>query len=141
MINDLKKEDSAWMYQLATQAYGQSPWTEAQFYDDFSSCRHHQKGYWVKQKKVAFVQYHGDHIESEIINLAVDPKYQGQGIAKELLQDILNEAKTWLLEVRESNIKAKALYESLGFEVIAQRKQYYQNPREDALIMRRDVTV
>jgi ribosomal-protein-alanine N-acetyltransferase len=44
-------------------------------------------------------------------------------------------ARAATLEVRESNSAGRALYESLGFRVDAVRRGYYQNPREDALIL------
>ncbi|MFA5034760.1 MAG: ribosomal protein S18-alanine N-acetyltransferase [Candidatus Margulisiibacteriota bacterium] len=74
--------------------------------------------------------------ETHIINMAVDPDYRGQGIAKRLMQHVLNDEDVFFLEVRASNETAKSVYERYGFKVISTRKQYYPD-NEDALVMRR----
>jgi ribosomal-protein-alanine N-acetyltransferase len=54
----------------------------------------------------------------------------------EVLADAVRSgARTATLEVRESNAAARALYEGLGFRVEATRRDYYQHPREDALVL------
>lgn len=78
--------------------------------------------------------------EAELLNIAVRPKYRRQGIAEQLLErGILaakeNTAERMLLEVRQSNTAAQQLYAKYQFSVIGKRKNYYQNPNEDALIM------
>ncbi len=82
--------------------------------------------------------------EAELFNLAVDPAYQGQGLAKELLQRFFAIVEAAggtriFLEVRASNLQAQALYLRTGFAVIGRRKKYYQHPEEDALIMEKKV--
>lgn len=75
--------------------------------------------------------------ESEILNLAVDPAERRTGIARRLLMDALAKAKgTWFLEVRASNVAAIHLYESVGFVRAGERKNYYDEPAEDAIVMR-----
>lgn len=77
--------------------------------------------------------------EGYIANVAVDPKYRRQGVAGELLGAFLRFGRVNLsfltLEVRVSNEAAVALYRKYGFQVAGRRKQYYDAPREDALIM------
>ena len=136
MIIDLKKEDSQWMYEVAEKAYGTSPWTEEQFREDFAQKTHYQKAIIVDGKKVGFIQYHLFLGQGEVINIAIDPYYQGKGLGEKLLM-ALPSAKTWLLEVRESNVKARHLYEKLKFKVIGRRRNYYRQPLEDAIIMER----
>lgn len=76
--------------------------------------------------------------EREILNLAVDPSVRRCGIARALLQQELENAATaWFLEVRVSNSAARALYRSLGFEDAGTRRGYYDEPREDAIVMRK----
>ncbi|MFQ9359428.1 MAG: GNAT family N-acetyltransferase [Anaerobutyricum hallii] len=63
-----------------------------------------------------------------------------KGIARKLLKQLLEEAKKQnlhriYLEVRASNIAAVTLYEHAGFKEVGQRKNYYDNPREDAILM------
>jgi ribosomal-protein-alanine N-acetyltransferase len=78
--------------------------------------------------------------EVQIINVATDPAFKKQGCAKAVLEFVLEESKkrgitTISLEVRESNIPAISLYESLGFFVAGKRKDFYTDPRENALVM------
>jgi ribosomal-protein-alanine N-acetyltransferase len=75
--------------------------------------------------------------EREILNLAVEPAYRRRGIAAALLRGELRRCSgTCFLEVRESNQAARALYRNLGFQEIATRSGYYENPPEGAIVMR-----
>lgn len=81
--------------------------------------------------------------ESDVMNVAVHPDFRRRGIAEALVKSLTEELKKiesrcLALEVRVSNVPAIALYEKLGFEEIGRRKNYYRNPREDALIMRKE---
>lgn len=78
--------------------------------------------------------------EADITNVAVLPSHRKKGIARKLLKQLLEEAKKQnlhriYLEVRASNIAAVTLYEHAGFKEVGQRKNYYDNPREDAILM------
>jgi ribosomal-protein-alanine N-acetyltransferase len=77
-----------------------------------------------------------DH-ELYINTLAVNPTMRRQGIARRLLQYILENtrARRATLEVRRSNVAAQKLYEALGFAITAVRPRYYNHPEEDALVM------
>ncbi len=83
--------------------------------------------------------------EGYITNVAVRPDCRRQGVAGKLLQVFLDFAKahqlTFLtLEVRASNYDAIALYGSRGFRSVGRRKNYYEHPREDAILMTREFT-
>ncbi len=78
--------------------------------------------------------------EAELLNIAVLPEYRESGIGQMLIDRMLVEAKKHgagriLLEVRKSNNPARHLYEKNGFTSFAERKGYYNNPKEDAVIM------
>jgi len=78
--------------------------------------------------------------ELHINSLAVDTAWRRRGLARRLLIDVFRDAvgagaRSATLEVRQSNTAARALYEGLGFHVEAVRRDYYQDPREDALIL------
>lgn len=78
--------------------------------------------------------------EAHIGTLAVRPGYRQEGIAQQLLAKALLEAaqsgaEYALLEVRVSNQAAQNLYKKFGFEVVGLRKGYYQDTREDAVLM------
>jgi [ribosomal protein S18]-alanine N-acetyltransferase len=77
--------------------------------------------------------------EWELENIVVAPDVRGWGIGKRLMLEFLARAEqtgsqSVFLEVRESNIPARRLYESLRFNEIGRRKGYYANPVEDAVL-------
>ena len=81
--------------------------------------------------------------ETDMMNVAVHPDYRRRGIAEKLCLALVEalkerESHSLTLEVRASNVPAKALYEKLGFVQVGLRKNYYRNPREDALILRKE---
>lgn len=72
----------------------------------------------------------------EIIKVGVDEEYRGKGLGESLIRKAFDAIDVDLmLEVRESNMSARRLYEKLGFRKIGVRKGYYQDTKEDALIM------
>ena len=78
-----------------------------------------------------------------MMNIAVHPDFRRQGIAERLVDTLIRElrkldSRCLTLEVRASNEPAKNLYEKLGFVQIGKRPNYYRNPKEDALIMRKE---
>ena len=119
------------------------PWSESSIASELSnplSC-------WlvaVEGEKVA--GYIGSQTvmgETDMMNVAVHPDYRRQGIANRLILTLVDALKKrgshWLmLEVRQSNAPARALYEKLGFAEVGRRKNYYRNPKEDALILRKE---
>ena len=78
--------------------------------------------------------------EYEIHTIGVDPAYQGQGIGRRMMTELLDHASggTVFLEVRTDNEAAIALYESLGFVNVGLRRRYYRASGADAYTMRRD---
>ena len=80
--------------------------------------------------------------EGEIANICASPVVRGRGIGGRLLDDALEAADASgtaavYLEVRTSNVAARALYDGRGFSLVGRRKGYYQQPIEDALVLRR----
>ncbi len=81
--------------------------------------------------------------ELHINNLAVAPALRRQGVGAALLTRVLNDAsqtgaRRATLEVRQSNVEAKRLYQRFGFSVAGIRRGYYTHPVEDALVLWRD---
>ena len=81
--------------------------------------------------------------ETDMMNVAVHPDFRRKGIAEALVNDLVENLKKvgshcLTLEVRASNTPAITLYDKLGFSEIGRRKNYYRNPREDALILRKE---
>ena len=75
--------------------------------------------------------------ESEVYRIAVLPRFRRQGVADALLSVFLSDSEECYLEVREGNAPARALYERHGFLLIATRRGYYKDPKEDACIYKR----
>lgn len=81
--------------------------------------------------------------EADMLNLAVAPEYRRQGLGTrliEMLETALRQQGVYslTLEVRPSNEAAIALYEKLGFFQVGLRRNYYEKPREDAWILRKE---
>ena len=81
--------------------------------------------------------------ETDMMNVAVTGAYRRRGLGEELVNALVEELKaleshSLTLEVRASNVPAIGLYEKLGFVQTGLRKNYYRNPREDALILRKE---
>ena len=80
--------------------------------------------------------------ESDMMNVAVHPDCRRRGIAEALVNALCKALKergsvSLTLEVRASNDPAKALYDKLGVEQVGRRPNYYRNPKEDALILKK----
>ena len=81
--------------------------------------------------------------ETDMMNVAVHPDLRRQGVGQMLVNALVEELKAkgshcLMLEVRASNVPAIGLYKQLGFSQVGLRKNYYRNPREDALILRKE---
>lgn len=81
--------------------------------------------------------------ETDMMNIAVSPEARRRGIAQGLISALVEELKRrgshcLTLEVRASNIPAIALYKKLEFSQVGRRLNYYRNPKEDALILRKE---
>ncbi len=81
---------------------------------------------------------------ADMMNLAVSPDYRQQGVGQALVNRLVqylqqNNVIALLLEVRVSNTPAISLYKKMGFVQVGRRPKYYHNPREDALILRKEL--
>ena len=79
--------------------------------------------------------------EADITNVCTAPAARGKGVATAMLTALMEEGKSrgvteFFLEVRESNTPARSLYTKLGFEEIGLRKNYYEEPKEHAVLMK-----
>jgi ribosomal-protein-alanine N-acetyltransferase len=119
------------------------PWTRGNFMDCLSS------GYscWVIEIDGQLVGYSilmAGAGEGHVLNCCVSPAWQGRGLGRLAMERLIAGAPEYgveclFLEVRPSNGKAIALYESLAFETVGLRRHYYpaDQGREDAIVMRR----
>lgn len=110
------------------------PWTLKQYEEHFQT----ENVYYLANEG-GFLSVSIVCDEAEIINIAVMPQKQQQGIATQLWTEAKQlfeqrGVKFCFLEVRQSNEKARRFYEKCGFKVIGERRAYYQAPVEDAVI-------
>lgn len=96
----------------------------------------------IENKTVGFLMTRSIIDEVDILNVGVYPKYRELGIGSFLLNDFLERmsetpAESVWLEVRESNFQAISFYQKRGFQHIQVRKNFYAQPVENAIIMRR----
>ena len=81
--------------------------------------------------------------EAHVCNVAVHPDFRRMGYGRRILEALVDMAKAnsmtlMTLEVRRSNLAAQALYHQCGFLDVGYRKRYYEDNKEDALIMYRE---
>ena len=118
----------------------QMPWSKAQFLSSME-VGHYSVVMHKDSDILGFAIYSPIIPESHLLNIAIDPAYQGKGLGDKLLQQIILQnrtigVKTISLEVRVSNLPAINLYEKRGFLKDAIRPDYYSgSPKEDALLM------
>ena len=118
----------------------QMPWSKAQFLSSME-VGHYSVVMHKDSDILGFAIYSPIIPESHLLNIAIDPAYQGKGLGDKLLQQIILQnrtigVKTISLEVRVSNLTAINLYEKRGFHKDAIRPDYYSgSPKEDALLM------
>ena len=116
------------------------PWSR----DGFEAALSMQGNVFIVYEKndeiLGYCGYYGVLDEAEITNVAVHPDMRNRGIGRDMVSALLSKAnkagiKRVLLEVRESNDPAIHLYEELGFKKLGIRKDFYEQPRENAYIM------
>ena len=124
--------------QLLLAVYEVSPWTAGQVEEvlrsDVNSCALAAD----ENQLVGFLVWQETDFEAEVLQIAVLPSYQGQGIASALFAKLPVD-KEIFLEVRKSNQRSQAFYKKEKMAVIAERKAYYHDPVEDAIIMKREI--
>jgi [ribosomal protein S18]-alanine N-acetyltransferase len=145
IIRPLMEADLDAMAKIETSAHSH-PWSLANLADCFGRL-HHGIGLFVTQESMpetlvgfALVQQIVD--EASLLDICISPERQGLGLGRQLMAQLIQdaisrEAVVIMLEVRESNLGAIQLYQSLGFVEVSRRKNYYQTPigNEDAILM------
>lgn len=119
------------------------PWSRQSFWEEASHTDAHYLLAVDTEKDDLIVAYAGCWVlanEGHITNVAVEPSYQGIGLGRRLMEELIAYVKrlgvdSMTLEVRPSNVRAIGLYTSLGFKSVGQRPKYYTNPVEAAEIM------
>lgn len=138
-IREMIKEDIEGVYALECLCFSM-PWSLSSLEQEINNPLAY---YIVAKEEGQIIGYGGLHTilgEGEITNIAVHPQWRRQGIGEKLLKQIIGYGKhvdlmQITLEVRSENKGAQALYEKYDFAYIGRRKNYYQKPTDDALIM------
>lgn len=118
-----------------------TPWSRQAFEQELSSNK--LAVYMVLELEGVITAYGGFWTivdEAHITNIAVDPDKRRRGLGQKLVQGMIDQIRsmdmmTATLEVRDSNIAARALYSGFGFKDAGRRPNYYTHPNEDAIIM------
>ena len=126
------------IYAVMVDVYSVSPWTLEQIQADLSQDQTWYALAYDGAEVIGFLAVQENLFEAEVLQIAVLPSYQGQKIATALF-DFLPADKEIFLEVRKSNQRAQAFYKKEKMAVIAERKAYYHDPVEDAIIMKREI--
>ena len=135
----LAEEHVETIMKIEKEAYPE-PWTVGMFREEMRSARSH---FYVAFVNGTLVGYSGFWLvldEAHITSLTVAVEHRGAGYGREQLIHLLGvgeekEVRAYTLEVRESNLPARKLYESAGFRAVGLRKGYYSVTQEDAVVM------
>jgi [ribosomal protein S18]-alanine N-acetyltransferase len=127
---------------LEVRAYAY-PWSRGNFIDSLAA------GYVARlvrdeeQRLLGYFVAMPGVDELHLLNLSVAPEQQGRGLGRALLEAVIGEARALparalLLEVRQSNLRARRLYAGRGFAELGRRRHYYpaRDGREDAIVMK-----
>jgi len=135
-IRELSQSDLPQVIAIENLAFS-NPWPEEAFCDFMMGTA------WVicdQEKVLGYIMCHNVLDETTIVNLAIHPCHQNQGLGTALLDYSLKELvkrsiRYFYLDVRISNTAAQNLYRKFGFKRLGLRRAYYTNPAEDALVM------
>ena len=139
MIRKMTEADVAAVAELEKQCFSM-PWSENSIRSELDN----ELSLWlVAEDQGVVCGYVGSQTvldESDVMNVAVSESARGKGIGEALMRQLMVElsaihSEKLTLEVRASNLPARGLYAKLGFSEVGVRKNYYRNPREDALIL------
>ena len=126
------------IYAVMTDVYTVSPWTLEQIQADLSQDQTWYALAFDGVEVIGFLAVQENLFEAEVLQIAIKKAYQRRGIASALFATLPTD-KEIFLEVRKSNQRAQAFYKKEEMAVIAERKGYYHDPVEDAIIMKREI--
>ncbi|MDO5377234.1 MAG: ribosomal protein S18-alanine N-acetyltransferase [Clostridia bacterium] len=144
VIRPIREEDVPKIHEIETLCFAM-PWSEASILHDI---RENVVARWLVMEggDGRILAYAGMWFvldEAHVCNVAVHPDERGKGYGRRIFTALIdlareNSMSMMTLEVRRSNAAAQSLYHSCGFLDVGYRKRYYEDNREDALIMYRE---
>ncbi len=132
-----KEYDIEEVFQIEVECFN-DPWSRTMLLDEFSARGSIFLKCVLNNVIVGYIIARKVLDELDIINVAIKKEYRARGLGSKMIEEVLSitdNISIYSLEVRESNTPAIELYKKFGFERIGIRKNYYQNPKEDGLIM------
>lgn len=137
VIEPMCKNDVDAVVAVERRAFS-APWTEGMFVSEIS---HHPLSYVARYEGhvVGYIMVRIVFEEMSLMNLAVDLPWRKKGLGEALIWHAIGIGRRTgiervILEVRISNVTAQNLYKKLGFQKVGCRRNYYNDPTEDALI-------
>lgn len=139
IIRQMEERDLTQVCAIEEETFSM-PWSRKSFQDTLSYCHTLFLTAELDGEIVGYCGCYQSLEEAEITNIAVRRQLRGHGIGRKLLEELMRMGKergafAYTLEVRVSNKAAIHLYESLGFVSFGVRRDFYEKPKEDALIM------
>ncbi len=138
-IREILSQDLPSLAKLEAENFTDS-WSQDALSDSLSQSYVHFYGAYKGKELVGYLIFSHIVDEVEIFRIAVRPSCRREGIARILLEALMTfgkdrKATRALLDVRESNEPAILLYKKTGFKEDGRRRDFYENPREDAILM------
>ncbi len=139
-LRELSAADISSAAQIENACFS-APWSEKTLLSELQNPLNKFFGAFNENSLAGYIGFQTVLEETSVFNVAVLPEFRRNGIGKALVEKLICEAKkagskVVFLEVRASNLPAINLYEKEGFVFFGLRKNYYENPKENALILR-----
>ena len=138
-IKKMQPQDAKGMAEIERQVFSQ-PWSEQGFLSALQSPDTLYLIVWKDGRIIGYCGFLQSFEEADVTNVVVKEEWRGRGVGRRMLKELMDQGKKrgverYTLEVRTGKTAAIKLYENLGFESVGIRKDFYEFPREDALIM------
>jgi len=138
-IEKMTKEHLESVYIIETECFSH-PWSKQSLQNELNN---DTSLFWVATENNDVIGYIGMSVvidEGYIFNVAVSETYRKKGVGSALINELVTYGKKnnlcfITLEVRESNINAQSLYSKFGFIKVGERKNYYSEPKENAILL------
>lgn len=142
LIRPLSKKDQDEIYLLEQEVFMANAWTMNNILSSLQNENDHYLGIYIGKELAGSLCCRLLYPEAELLTVGVKTAFRGQGLGKKLLEEmhrLLREKqiREVFLEVRENNPTAIGLYQEQGYKVIGKRRNYYRNPVDNALVMRK----
>ncbi len=139
LIRGLASDDIGEVYTIECESFS-SPWTKAALLGELESEKSHYLVAVEEMRIVGYIGFWKIFDEGHVTNVAVSSAWRSKGVGSALVEAMKSYGyglgiNSYTLEVRVGNRPAIALYEKHGFESAGIRKNFYDHPNEDAMIM------